>query len=271
MNTVITGASDGIGAAAALQLARKGHHLVLVGRTSSKLAAVADRIAEVTGDRPDTLTADFTSFDDVRRLARELLDRTERIDVLVNNAGVMSTKRQRTADGNELMIQVNHLSPFLLTNLLLDRIGESSGRVVTTCSRAAKTGRLDPADLSRDRRRWSGWLQYGDSKQANALFTVALAERGIAATCLHPGVIRTGFAPGTFLMKLVLHVPGMGEPVEAGAARLAHLAAEPDGIEHPGRYFAGNAPADVPRQMSDPGLAATLWSASLAATGLASS
>ncbi|MGI5492909.1 SDR family NAD(P)-dependent oxidoreductase [Microtetraspora malaysiensis] len=271
MNTVITGASDGIGAAAALQLARLGHRLVLVGRTASKLAAVADKIAEVTGDRPATLTADFTSFDDVRRLAGQLLERSEGIDVLVNNAGVMSTERQRTADGHELMIQVNHLSPFLLTNLLLDRIRESSGRVVTTCSRAAKTGHLAPDDLSRERRRWSGWLQYGDSKQANALFTVSLAERGIPATCVHPGVIRTGFAPGTFFMKLVLHVPGVGEPVEAGAARLVHLAAHQDGADHPGRYFAGNVPVKVPHQMSDPTLAADLWTASLAATGLPAS
>ncbi|MCC5577229.1 SDR family NAD(P)-dependent oxidoreductase [Microtetraspora sp. AC03309] len=269
MNTVITGASDGIGAASALELARKGHQLILVGRTPSKLSAVADQVAAITGRRPGTLTGDFTSFEDVRWLAAELLDRCERIDVLINNAGVMSTRRQHTADGHELMIQVNHLSPFLLTNLLLDRIRESSGRVVTTCSRAAKTGRLDPADLSRERRRWSGWLQYGDSKQANALFTVSLAERGIAATCLHPGVIRTGFAPGTFLMKLVLHVPRMGESVEAGAARITHLATHRDGVDHPGRYFAGNIPVTVPVQMADPELAAALWSASLIATGSA--
>ncbi|MEV7801636.1 SDR family NAD(P)-dependent oxidoreductase [Microbispora sp. NPDC088329] len=268
MITVITGAGAGIGAASALDLARRGHEIVLVGRTPEKLRAVADRVEQAGGDRPDTLVADFSSLDQVRRLAAELLGRYERIDVLINNAGVMTPDRRTTVDGNEWMIQVNHLAPFLLTNLLLDRLTASSARVVTTSSRAAKTGGLDPADLSRERRRWNGWLQYGDSKQANALFTVSLAERGLAATCLHPGVLKTGFAEGTFFMKVVWHLPGMGEPVEAGAERLVHLATHPDGVAHPGRYFVKNAPARVPGKMSDPALAAALWEASLAATGL---
>lgn len=241
---------------------------MLVGRTPEKLRAVADRAEQAGGRRPDTLLADYSSLDQVRRLAAELLDRYERIDVLINNAGVMTPDRRTTVDGNEWMMQVNHLAPFLLTNLLIDRLKASAARVVTTSSRAAKTAGLDPADLSRERRRWNGWLQYGDSKQANALFTVSLAERGLAATCLHPGVLKTGFAEGTFFMKVVWHLPGVGEPVEAGAARLVHLATHPDGVDHPGRYFVKNAPARVPKKMSDPALAAALWDASLAATGL---
>ncbi|MEN3537897.1 SDR family NAD(P)-dependent oxidoreductase [Microbispora sp. ZYX-F-249] len=268
MITVITGAGAGIGAASALDLARRGHQIVLVGRTPDRLRAVADRAERAGGSRPDTLVADFSSLDQVRRLAAELLERYERIDVLINNAGVMTPERRTTVDGNEWMMQVNHLAPFLLTNLLLDRLAESSARVVTTSSRAAKTGRLDPADLSREWRRWNGWLQYGDSKQANALFTVSLAERGLAATCLHPGVLKTGFAEGTFFMKVVWHLPGMGEPVEAGAARIVHLATHSDGVDHPGRYFVKNAPARAPQNMSDPALAAALWDASRAATGL---
>ncbi|MEU6407707.1 SDR family NAD(P)-dependent oxidoreductase [Microbispora sp. NPDC046933] len=268
MITVITGAGAGIGAASALDLARRGHQIVLVGRTPEKLRAVADRAEQAGGSRPDTLLADFSSLDQVRRLAAELLARYERIDVLINNAGVMTPDRRTTVDGNEWMMQVNHLAPFLLTNLLIDRLAASSARVVTTSSRAAKTGRLDPADLSRERRRWNGWLQYGDSKQANALFTVSLAERGLAATCLHPGVLKTTFAEGTFFMKLVWLLPGMGEPPEAGAERIVHLATHPDGVTHPGRYFVKNAPVRVPEKMSDPALAAALWDASLAATGL---
>ncbi|MEZ0076424.1 SDR family NAD(P)-dependent oxidoreductase [Planotetraspora sp. GP83] len=266
MITVITGASDGIGAASALDLAKRGHQLVLVGRTAAKVSAVADRVESITGSAPDALLVDYASLDDVRRLACDLLDRYERIDVLVNNAGVMTSERRVTADGHELIMQVNHLAPFLLTNLLFDRLKASSARVVTTSSRAAKTGCLDPDDLSRERRRWNGWLQYGDSKQANALFTVSLAERGLAATCLHPGVLKTGFAAGTFFMKLVTHVPGVGEPVEAGGSRIAHLASHADGAGHPGRYFVRNAPAAVPARMSDPALAEALWTASLAAT-----
>ncbi|GII53804.1 short-chain dehydrogenase [Planotetraspora thailandica] len=270
MITVLTGASAGIGAAVALDLAKRGRQLVLVGRSPERLAAVAQGVADVTGRAPDTVHADFAMLNDVRRLAGELLDRYERIDALVNNAGVMTPRRERTPDGHELMIQVNHLAPFLLTNLLLDRLKDSSARVVTTSSRAARTGRLDPDDLSRDRRRWSGWLQYGDTKQANALFTVGLARRGLAATSLHPGVLKTGFAAGTLYMKFLTVVPGLTEPPEAGASRIAHLVCEADGVDHPGRFFSKNVPARVPKTMSDPELAETLWQATLTATGLPS-
>jgi NAD(P)-dependent dehydrogenase (short-subunit alcohol dehydrogenase family) len=268
MISVITGASAGIGAAAAEGLARAGHDVVLVGRSRAKLNAVADRIAGFSGRRPDTATADFSSFEDVTRLAADLLDRYERIDVLANNAGVMSAKRQLTRDGHEMMIQVNHLSPFLLTNLLLDRVTTSGGRVVTTTSVAARTGRLDTADLDRSGRRWSAWLQYGDTKQANALFTVALARRGVAATCFHPGVIRTGFAPDSLYMRLVMVIPGAARSPEEGASTLVHLATTVDGTEHTGRYFVKGAPASSPKVMTDPRLAADLWDASLAVTGL---
>ncbi|MFG1873522.1 SDR family NAD(P)-dependent oxidoreductase [Sphaerisporangium sp. NPDC049003] len=268
MITVITGASAGIGAAAAEGLARAGHDVVLVGRSRAKLDAVAGRVASVSGRRPDVAIADFTSFEDVTRLAADLLDRYERIDVLANNAGVMSTNRQLTRDGHEIMIQVNHLSPFLLTNLLLDRVTASGGRVVTTCSAAARTGRLDPADLDRSGRRWSGWLQYGDTKQANALLTVALARRGVAATCFHPGIIRTGFAPDSLYMKLLMIIPGVAQSPERGASTLVHLATSHDGTKHSGRYFVRSAPASAGRRMTDPGLAAALWGASLAVTGL---
>ncbi|MFI6506026.1 SDR family NAD(P)-dependent oxidoreductase [Streptosporangium sp. NPDC050855] len=266
MISVITGASAGIGEAAAVELARRGQRVVLVGRNPGKTARVAERVRAACGAAPDTFTCDHTRLDDVRELAAKLRSRYERIDVLVNNAGVMTTERTRTADGHETMMQVNHLAPFLLTNLLLDRIGS---RVITTTSRAAKTGRLDPSDLNRDRRHWSGWLQYGDSKQAGALFTVELARRlegtGVTATCFHPGVIKTEFAPATFMMWMVKNVPGMGQSVEEGASTMVHLATHPDGAAHPGRYFAKSAPATVPRGMRDPELARALWEASAAA------
>jgi NAD(P)-dependent dehydrogenase (short-subunit alcohol dehydrogenase family) len=268
MISVITGASAGIGEVAAVELAKRGQHVVLVGRNPGKLARVADRVKAVTGTIPDTLTCDYTSLEDVRKLGADLLSRYERIDNLINNAGVMTTERKLTRDGHELMIQVNHLAPFLLTNLLLERV---KGRVITTTSRAGKSGRLDPADLNRDRRRWSGWLQYGDSKQAGALFTVELARRlagtDVTATCFHPGVIKTEFAPGTFVMWMVLNIPGMGQSVEEGASTMVHLATHPDGAAHPGRYFAKKAPAVVPKGMRDPDLARALWDASAAIVG----
>ncbi|GAA3790708.1 SDR family oxidoreductase [Sphaerisporangium flaviroseum] len=239
-----------------------------MGRSRAGLDSVADRIAGLHGRRPDTSIADFTSFEDVTRLAADLLDRYERIDVLANNAGVMSTERRLTRDGHEMMIQVNHLSPFLLTNLLLDRVMASGGRVVTTSSGAARTGRLDPADLDRSRRRWSAWLQYSDTKQANSLFTVGLARRGVAATCFHPGVIRTGFASDSLYMKLLLVLPGVARTPEQGASTLVHLATTSDGVEHSGRFFAKSVPSSATRGMTDPVLAATLWEQSVAVTGL---
>ncbi|GAA3181336.1 SDR family NAD(P)-dependent oxidoreductase [Nonomuraea roseoviolacea] len=260
MISVITGASAGIGAAAAAELSRRGHRVVLVGRDRRRLDEVA---AGLAGPKADVLTCDFTSLDDVRALAARLAERYERIDVLANNAGVMSTRRTVTPDGHELMVQVNHLAPFVLTRTLGDRVE----RVVTTSSRAARSGRLDPSDLSRERRRWNGWLQYGDTKQANALFTVGLAARGVAATCFHPGVIRTGFAGGSLLMRLFLAVPGYAKPPEHGARTLVHLATHRDGAEHRGRYFDGPEPREVPAAMSDPALAERLWEATLKAVG----
>ncbi|WP_433249202.1 SDR family NAD(P)-dependent oxidoreductase [Streptosporangium sp. CA-135522] len=269
MISVITGASAGIGEAAAVGLAGRGRQVVLVGRDPARTARAADRVKAVSGMAPETFTCDYTSLDDVRRLGAQLLSRYPRIDVLINNAGVMTTERTLTRDGHETMIQVNHLAPFLLTNMLLERL---TGRVITTSSRAGKTGRLDPADLNRERRRWSGWLQYGDSKQANALFTVELARRlegtGVSATCFHPGVIKTEFAPRTFMMWMVKNIPGMGQTAEQGASTMIHLATHPDGAAHPGRYFAKSALADAPRGMTDPRLARVLWEASAAAVAL---
>lgn len=255
MISVITGASSGIGAAAAGALSRLGHKVVLVGRDAARLKAVAQGLS---GPEPDVLTCDFASLDEVRQLAAQLRDRYERIGVLANNAGVMSTRRQMTEDGHELMVQVNHLATFLLTETLLDRVD----KIVTTSSMAGNSGRLDPGDLNRERRRWNGWLQYGDTKQANALFTVALAARGVDATCFHPGIIRTRFAGETLLMRLYLALPGVAKTPEQGARTLVHLATH-DG--EPGRYYVHEAVAKPARGMSDPALAERLWEASLSA------
>ncbi|MBB5075764.1 SDR family NAD(P)-dependent oxidoreductase [Nonomuraea endophytica] len=254
MITVITGASAGIGAAAAGRLSALGHEVVLVGRDAVRLKAVAGGL---TGPKAEVLTCDFTSLDDVRRLAGVLRERYERIDVLANNAGVHSKRRQVTGDGHELMFQVNHLAPFLLTHSLTDRVD----KVVTTTSMAGNTGRLDPGDLSRERRRWNAWMQYGDTKQANMLFTQALATRGVRATCFHPGIIRTGFAGDTLLMRFYLAIPGVAKPPEAGARTLVHLASSEG---EAGRYYVKEKPA---RGRADHDLAERLWTASLSALG----
>ncbi len=231
---VVTGASSGIGAAAAVELARRGARVIPVGRDERRLGAVAERIAaEDDGAAAEPLRADFASLADVRRLAAEIRARHERIDVLVNNAGILSGRRELTEDGHERTFAVNHLAPFLLTNMLLDRLrAAGAARIVTTSSDAHHSGRIEFDDLTATRS-WSTWSSYATSKLANVLFTHALARRlhgtGATANCFHPGVIRTrlgrGGRPIALGWKLVK--PFFRSP-ERGAATMVYLATNPE-------------------------------------------
>jgi NAD(P)-dependent dehydrogenase (short-subunit alcohol dehydrogenase family) len=259
---VVTGASSGIGAAAAVELARRGATVVPVGRDPKRTASLARQI----GAEP--VTADFASMDEVRRLADLLLGRHKRIDVLVNNAGLVSGRRTVTADGLELTMAVNHFAPFLLTSLLLDRLRASSpARVVTTASDAHRGGLIDLSDLNGERR-WTAWSAYGNSKLANILFTRALARRlegsGVVANCLHPGVIRTGLARGAPLpIRAGWRVASVffGSP-RRGARTLVHLATAPEAGEVSGAYWVDSRPATPSVQAQDDDLAEDLWQAS---------
>jgi NAD(P)-dependent dehydrogenase (short-subunit alcohol dehydrogenase family) len=265
---VVTGASSGIGAAAAIELAKRGATVVPVGRDAGRTAAVARKV----GTEP--LQADFSALEEVRRLARLLLERHDRIDVLVNNAGLVSGRRRITADGLELTMAVNHFAPFLLTNLVLDRLKASApARVVTTASDAHRGGLLDVHDLNGERR-WSAWSAYGTSKLANILFTRALARRlegsGVVANCLHPGVIRTGLARGAPLpIRLGWRVASVffGSP-RKGAGTLVYLASAPEAAEVSGGYFADSRPASPSAQAQDDELAEQLWERSAELTGI---
>ncbi len=188
---IVTGASDGIGAAAAAQLAELGNTVVVVGRSPEKTAAVAQDIGA------QHFTADFASFAEVRDLAATLLERYPRIDVLANNAGGLMSKREVTIDGHEKTMQVNHYSPFLLTTLLLPRLIESKARVINTASVANRFGKIDFDNLELDTG-YSAEKAYGNSKLANILFTRELharyAESGIVTAAFHPGVVASNFA-----------------------------------------------------------------------------
>jgi retinol dehydrogenase-12 len=265
---VLTGASSGIGRAAAIELARQGATVVPVGRDARRTSAVARKI----GAEP--IHSDFSSLDEVRGLADLLLDRYERIDVLVNNAGLVAGRRRITGDGLELTMAVNHFAPFLLTNLLLDRLkGSSPARVVTTASDAHRGGLIDVDDLNGERR-WSAWSAYGNSKLANILFTRALARRleetGVVANCLHPGVIRTGLARGAPLpIRVGWRVASVffGSP-RKGARTLVFLASAREAGEISGGYFADSRPATPSVQAQDDELAEELWTASTWLVGL---
>jgi NAD(P)-dependent dehydrogenase (short-subunit alcohol dehydrogenase family) len=256
---VVTGASSGIGLAAAEELARRGDHVVLVGRHAQRLRLAADRVRLASGAAPPVYRADFAVLDEVRALAEALLAAYPRIDVLANNAGALFPRRVTTVDGFELTIQANHLAPFLLTNLLRDRID----RVVTTASAAHRQGRLDPDRLDSPGR-YVPLLVYGTSKQANILFAAEAARRwpGLLSVSYHPGVVRTRFgAENPVVAAYYRFAPWLRSPAK-GADTLVWLATvDAAGVVN-GGYYVDRRPRRPGGRAADPALAARLWEAS---------
>ncbi|WP_433389638.1 SDR family NAD(P)-dependent oxidoreductase [Micromonospora sp. KLBMP9576] len=263
---VVTGASSGIGLAAAVELACRGDQVVLVGRDPARLQAAAQQVREASGERPELFRADFAALDDVRRLAGQLRDAYDRIDVLANNAGAIVLQPLTTVDGFELSIQANHLAPFLLSNLLRDRIG----RMVVTASGAHRSGVLDPADLNAPLRRYRPVQAYGTSKQANILFTAEAARRWpeIPAYSFHPGVVRSRFGNDNRLVALGMRILPLRSP-EKGAETLVWLANQDPARLVSGGYHADRRPRRPLPRAADPQLAARLWTASAEAVGIA--
>lgn len=267
ITAVVTGASSGIGLAAAEELARRGAHVVLVGRDPARLSAAVERVREACGRSPQSYQADFLRLDEVRALAQKLADRYPTIDVLANNAGGIVRRYTSTVDGYEATIQANHLAPFLLTSLLRDRL--SGGRVVNTASDAHRGGRLDPDDLVRKDKRYSLWLAYGASKQANILFAAEAARRwpDVLSTSYHPGVVRSRFGAGTVASVFYKVAPFLTTPAE-GADTLVWLATAPAGELTPGGYYYRRQLRKPAPQAANPALAARLWEASAKAVGV---
>jgi retinol dehydrogenase 12 len=267
---VVTGASAGIGRETALGLARLGAVVVLVVRSRPRGEAAAAWIRErVSGAAVQLVLADLSEQAQVRAAAAEILERFDRLDVLVNNAATFSWRRRRTADGIDAQLAVNHLAPFLLTGLLLDRLRESApARVITVSSGMHRHGRFRPG------RRWSageriGLRQYANTKLYNLLFTRELARRlggtGVTANAMHPGPVATelvfgGFAP-IRLVRRRLRTP------EHGARTIVYLAAAPEVEGVSGLYFQDEAPRSPARQALDDAAARELWSVSEALTG----
>jgi NAD(P)-dependent dehydrogenase (short-subunit alcohol dehydrogenase family) len=266
---VLTGATAGIGRATAIALARRGARLLLLGRDPARGEDTLAEIERQTG-RTDVvlLRGDLASLDEVRRLAGEILERTDAIHVLLNNAGVTLARRTTTVDGHEATFAINHLAPFALTGLLLPRLLESApARIVTVASDAHKFGRIDLDDLQSERR-YGVMRTYGASKGANILFTQELARRlegsGVTANCLHPGGIRSNLGRGNGpVLDLFQRAVGVFlRSPEQGAETSVYLATSPDLAEANGLYYARcreHRPADHAR---DPETAARLWRAS---------
>jgi NAD(P)-dependent dehydrogenase (short-subunit alcohol dehydrogenase family) len=263
---VITGASSGLGAVAARELAARGWDVAVVGRNPERTNAVATAI----GGTP--FLADYDRLDDVRALAGALLKKYPSIDALANNAGGLVGRRGTTADGHERTFQHNHLAPFLLTGLLAERLVSSGARVVNTASVANLSGQIRLDDLDWTRRPYlGGWRAYGTSKLETILFTRELARRTtLAAYSFHPGFVATSFAKDTALGRAMMRVSSVGQITpEAGAAPLIELASNTD-LEAPsGTYFDGLKPdGRTTKQGTDLELAAALWDASAGLVGL---
>jgi retinol dehydrogenase 12 len=271
---VVTGASSGIGKAASLALARLGATVILVCRDAGRgRAALAEVSAAAAAGAPALEITDLSSMAQVRELAGRLSGR-DRIDVLVNNAGLVLGDRRVTPDGLEYTFAVNHLAPFLLTNLLRAQLLASApSRVVTVSSAVHRGARLDLGDLQLERH-FSGLRAYANGKLANILFTRELARQladtGVTANCLHPGSVRTGFGKegGTLLkVGLTAILPSLNSP-EMGAFTLVYLASSPAVADATGGYYVSAARRRPSRAARDQTTGRRLWQLSAELTGL---
>jgi len=273
---VLTGGTNGIGLAAAIELARRGAELTLVARNQGRAAEAVRRISSVsTAGAPDVLLADLASQSSIRQLAGELLTRYPRIQVLVNNAGAIYSRRRMSSDGIELTWAVNHLAPFLLTTLLLERLKASRpARIVTTSSGAHEGARIPFEDLNAERS-WggAGFTRYGETKLANILFTAELARRlqgtGVTANAFHPGFVATGFNRNNgVLMRLGMAIsrPFARSP-QKGAESLVWLVDAEDASQLNGAYVFDRRSVAPSPAAQDVEAARRLWQISEEQTG----
>lgn len=264
---LVTGATRGIGRATAEALARLGATVLVHGRDSASVGAVCRAIVR-SSRNPEIhgVVGDFASLAAVRRLAAEVAAEHPRLDVLVNNAGTSSLERRATKDGFEWLFGINHLAPFLLTNLLLPQLtAAGAARVVTVASMAYKRGALDLDDPNWDKRKYDSLKAYGASKLANILFTRELARRlgrtKITANCLHPGVVATNIFAHLGPLGRVFGI--VARPLllsaDAGAKTSVYLASSPEVANVTGKYFNRCREAALEARAEDAAAARTLW------------
>ncbi len=264
---LITGATRGIGLAGAQALARRGAQIAIVARDVARAAAAVRIIEGEGGSKVDVLHADLSSLTSVRALANEALERYPTIDVLINNAGAIFERRELTADGIERTWALNHLAPFLLTTMLLDRLKASApARIITTSSDAHK-GKLIPFDDLNAEHSYKGrgFTRYGETKLANIMFTRELARRlidtGVTAYCFHPGLVATGFNRNNGALMsaaMIIAAPFSRSPRKA-AQTMVWLADSPDVSKQSGGYYEDKKLAVSSRQAQDAALARRLW------------
>jgi len=271
---LVTGATAGIGLVTARELARRGARLIGAGRSAERCAEAARQIREQTGSTSvEYLVADLSSQAEVRRLANLVKTATRRLDVLVNNAGVVRLKREVTDDGLEMTFAVNHLAYFLLTNLLLDLVKASApARIISVASAAHQGGKINFDDLQAETK-YSPWRAYQQSKLANVLFTRELARRlegtGVTANALHPGYVRTQIfrAEGRTGWLLRRAAELFAITAEEGAKTSIYLATSADVEGQTGQYFVKEKIAPSSPESQDDAIARRLWDVSAKLTG----
>ena len=266
---VLTGATRGIGRAAAIELARQGAEVAVVGRDEARVGAVADEARQAGDAEVHEHVADMTLMAEVRRLADELRENYEHIDLLANNAGALFASRKVTEEGFERTFALNHLAPFLLTHLLRERL--RGARVVTTASDAHRSGSLDLDDLQSERS-YSAIRVYATTKLCNVLFTRELARRApeLHANCFHPGTVRTGFGKnenGIWKVVTTIASPLMRSP-ERGARSLVWLALSEEARDLDGEYVRDEKVVEPSRAAQDDDLARALWERSAELVGV---
>jgi NAD(P)-dependent dehydrogenase (short-subunit alcohol dehydrogenase family) len=272
---LITGATSGIGAATALELAQRGARIVLVGRSHKKSTITASQIRLHTGNPEiEFLLADLSSQRDIRQLAREYTSRHKRLDVLINNAGAMFARRQETIDGIEMTFALNHLAYFLLTGLLLETLKASApARIINVSSFAHRLATLRFDNLQ-GQKGYIGWKAYSRSKLANLAFTYELARRlegsGVTVNATDPGLVATQFGlrqSGIVgPIKRLLNI--MTRDAKEGARTIVFLAACPSVGGITGQYFVNRKVVKSSRASYDTAAAGRLWRISAEMTGL---
>jgi NAD(P)-dependent dehydrogenase (short-subunit alcohol dehydrogenase family) len=272
---VITGATSGIGEVAALELAGKGARIVFIARDRNRGEATLAKLdAKAPGLSHKVHYADLSLVAEMKRVAAEIAASEPRIDVLVNNAGAAFAQRQVTAEGFELTFALNHLSYFVVTAGLRERLlGSTPARIVSTSSTAHMGMKIDLDDLQ-TKNGYSSLKSYGRSKLENILFTRELARRlrgtGLTANCLHPGVVATRFGheSGGVLQPFLKALQLFAISPEKGAETIVYLASSPDVANVTGEYFAKNKIAKTSAAAQDMGLAAAVWAKTAELTGV---
>lgn len=273
---IVTGATNGIGAVCALELARKGATVVLISRSQSRLDAQVELIKTAT-DNPNVsaIEADLSSLAGIHHAANRFLEQHSRLDVLVNNAGAVFNSRQESIDGNEMTLALNHLNYFLLSHLLLDILKQTASKAgearIVNVSSAAHEGvayGIDFADIQR-RNRYNSWQAYSESKLMNILFTHELARRvkdsKVMVNVLHPGFVNTGFGrnnEGWFKWAITAVQNVFAISSEKGAETMIYLASSPDVKGITGQYWYLSQPKEPKKIAYDETIQAKLWEVS---------